>query len=260
MSNNSSVINVSWVQLKQFADDREVSIQFIENDNSYILRTIDGPFILGCELENIEEPSQDSDQYDFEQNYKPSGNGRLDLRDADGAIRSQPKYAASGWLHHSHYIEFQTSQLNGFYNRDYACVDRGFITAKYYDDEDTLLTTQQQLDTDCVKTVIDWEPDYDYEIRGGAIRILTSPLSDARLWVVAVPDVAEEYGGSIEFIGGLNIRYLDSGQVNDEDSRVTKLLSYNAQYHSNKLRFIVTHAAGDNIDIMISLKLFKAPG
>jgi hypothetical protein len=65
-------MKVSWTKLKSFIDDRALSVQFVEFDNSYWLKGIDGGFELECDL--LKSPTDTTDLDDFETNYKPLGN------------------------------------------------------------------------------------------------------------------------------------------------------------------------------------------
>jgi hypothetical protein len=69
------MITVDWAELKAFVDARDLSIQFVELSNKYILRAFDSYFILGLEL--AKESPASSDQADFENNYKAAGNKTL---------------------------------------------------------------------------------------------------------------------------------------------------------------------------------------
>jgi hypothetical protein len=107
------------------------------------------------------------------------------------------------------------------------------------------------------KTILDFEPPHDYEIIGGSLRTVTSIDTDMRLWIVAVPDISAAYGGSKEMASNINLRYLTPGNVYDVDGRVSKYLSYNATYHTNKLRFIFTYPAGTTEELSITLEHYK---
>jgi hypothetical protein len=107
-----------------------------------------------------------------------------------------------------------------------------------------------------VRTVLDWEPLNDYEIIGGEIKALERPTSDFRVTVVAVPDVPYAYGGSKVMGSGVNLKFFNSREAVKADGRTVKLLSYNATYHTNKIRFIADHAQGDTTQVMIKMETY----
>lgn len=65
-------IEVGWSTLKEFVDERSLSIQWVDIDVKYLLCAMDGPFCLNSEIKK-ENPAN-SDQTDFENNYKTIGN------------------------------------------------------------------------------------------------------------------------------------------------------------------------------------------
>lgn len=181
--------------------------------------------------------------------------------DTDGVPLSRTKITKTGWHFQAQTVEFVTSKLDSLYNHDMAGTDLGYATIKYYDDNDDEITspTQQNLDDDCVKTVIDWEPTHDIEIIGGTLYQSTVPTHDVRVWIIAVPDVSAMYGGSIPFAeGGLNLKHMGTGAIMDLDGKTPKLMKYDATYHTNKFRIVAKHTAGDQCPLMIVFKIFEA--
>ena len=178
--------------------------------------------------------------------------------DTDGAPLTRTKITQSGWHFQLHAIEFITSKLSSVYNSNDSEVDLGFTTIKYYNSAGAELVagTQAELDSDCVKTVIDWEANHDIEVIGGFFEQASQPTTDVRLWIEAIPDLPIIYGGSVPFVqGGLNLRLL-SGKI-DIDGKTPKMLSYDAVNHTNKFRITLTHDAGVQHDSMILFKIFR---
>jgi hypothetical protein len=66
------MINVSWTHLKNFANERNVSIQKIETDDLYYLWAFDGPMCVSAQIKK-EDPANE-DQTDFETNYIANSN------------------------------------------------------------------------------------------------------------------------------------------------------------------------------------------
>lgn len=178
-------------------------------------------------------------------------------KDADGSILIRPKAAKAGWVFSLFPVEFTTGKLNSIYAKKYDGSDRSYFTYKIYDSNDQEIT-EAQYEVNAVKTVIDFEPTFDYEIIGGQVQQKTLPTSDVRIWVVAVPDVPENYGGSKEMVGGVNMEFIDPTDKVSADGRVTKYMTYSATLHTNKLRLIVKHSAGVQHDLLLTLDMFRA--
>lgn len=65
-------MEVKWADLKNFVDERNLSIQYIIIGNKYCLLAFDGPFSLKSTI-FINDPAND-EQLEFEQNYKNNAN------------------------------------------------------------------------------------------------------------------------------------------------------------------------------------------
>jgi hypothetical protein len=178
--------------------------------------------------------------------------------DMDGVPLSRSKITRTGWHFQMHSLEFITSKLASIFNEDVDGTDLGFTTIKYYNGSDTELVagTQAELDSNCVKTVVDFEMDQDIEVIGGILEQPTAPTTDVRIWVLAIPDLTVAQGGSVPFTnGGINLRYISNNL--DIDGRTPKLLPYDATYHTNKFRITLKHTAGTQCPINLIFKLFR---
>jgi hypothetical protein len=183
--------------------------------------------------------------------------GQLFNTDSDGASLSRVKQAPSGWTYQIRSVEMETSNLTGMFNQDVNFQNITDTTLKLYDGNNTLITDQTVADSDCVKEIIDIEPPYDYYLIGGSIYLLAVPSSDVRLSVVAVPDYAAPNGSKV-LIQNINLKYLAQGAKIEVDGRASKGLLYNNPIpHTNKLRFIITHPAGEKHNFMINLEIYK---
>lgn len=65
-------ITVGWTQIKEYADLKSLSIQYVDYNGNYYLSVIEGAFTLETILSQ-EDPSN-ADLIDFEDNYKADGN------------------------------------------------------------------------------------------------------------------------------------------------------------------------------------------
>jgi hypothetical protein len=199
-----------------------------------------------------------ADQTDLETNYLPHANKSVESVDTDGATIHRAKAAKAGWTYHMTAPEFTTSLLGSLYHKDISLNNLNEASVKFYDANNTELTTQESCDTDCVKTVFTFEPTWDYEIIGGTIKTANDVTDDVRVWVVAVPDVPANMGGSKIMVQNVNLKYVDPNNGIEADGRASKYMAYNATYHTNKLQLIVRHPAGHKLAMMMAFEVYRA--
>lgn len=251
------MLEVTWADLKAFVDARFLSIQWADISGRYYLRAYDGPFVLSLSMLKT-SPASD-DQTDFETNYKTKGNASFS--DIDGTPLARQKASKKGWSFWAVPIEFTTSTLSGtVYCKDASGTDVPGITCKIYDASNVEITTAGLLNANlnnCVKTVMDFEPAFDYEMIGGALRINSNPSQDVRLWIIGAPDIPAIYGGSKEFASGVNLKFLAPDSSFEIDGRVTKYVSYSASTHQGKLRAILKHPAGTQVNLQIIIHTYR---
>jgi len=68
-------IGVDWATLKSFAQERNLSIQYVQTSDTYYLWAIDGQAEVSGQI-SITGPAS-SDQSDFETNFKPTANAPI---------------------------------------------------------------------------------------------------------------------------------------------------------------------------------------
>ncbi len=253
-------MRVNWESFKAFVEPRFLSIQEVKERGKYLLEAHDGNVKLECVIPADEEAVQGSEQEDYEQNYQVNAN--KSFSDIDGTPFQRYKASKKGWTYLAVPFEFQTSRLSDLtFQQDHTGNNRTWFTCKIYNDSDVEITTAGILNANlntAVKTVIDFEPPFDYEIIGGNLRTVNSITADVRLWIVGAPDIPAQYGGSKEMAGGINLKYLSPGQIYSVDGRVTKMLPYSATTHSNKLRLIFKYAAGTNEQMAVNFEIYRA--
>lgn len=186
--------------------------------------------------------------------YKPE-------RDPDGRSYSRPVASKKGWSAQLHSISLSTSDLDSCYNKDKDDNDLGFTTYKLYDAQDAEITLEAN-EVNAVKTVLEWAPNYDYEIIGGSFKQSIVPVTNIHAWVIGVPDLTPAQGGSVPFAdGGMNLKFTGTGAVIDFDGRASKFLPYQTPTlpdgWTNKLQFTLRHTAGVKHDLQIMLEIFK---
>lgn len=174
--------------------------------------------------------------------------------DTDNALFARTKVVPTGMTFCLRAFEVATSTLNSLINNDYTGTPMSDISITFYDANGIVLTSD--LST-CVKTVIDFEPTFDYYIIGGQIRIYLTPTQDVRVHVIGVPDVPANFGGSKIMVQNVNLKYISASDKIETDGRAGKPLSYSATNHTNKIRFILYHPAAYVQPLLIAIELFK---
>lgn len=177
--------------------------------------------------------------------------------DIDSAPIVRVKAASAGWTYHLRGIEFETSLLSSVYDKDHLLQDLSHTTLTFKDVNGDTLTVQGDLDTDCTQTILDFEPPWDYEIIGGTVKTQDEVTTDTRIWVVGVPDIPAGSGGSKVMVNGVNLKFINARDGIEADGRASKFMTYNITYHTNKLRLLVTHPAGQKLKIQLLLEMFK---
>ncbi len=251
------MITVPWSALKQVANLKG-TLQYIEDTDNIYVFLVDGSFYLTCIInKHVDKESVE----DFETNYKPTANLNLWQNDTDGAQIVRLKAAKKGWSFWAVPVEITTSTLSGsLYCKDSSEVDIPGVSCKIYNSNNQEITTAGVLNANlntCVKTVIDFEPTFDYEIIGGALRINSNPAQDMRLWIVGAPDIPAQYGGSKEFASGINLKFLGPDSSFEVDGRVTKFLTYDPNTHQGKMRMILRHPAGAQVNMQLVIHLYR---
>jgi hypothetical protein len=182
-------------------------------------------------------------------------------KDIDGAMIVRTKAAKKGWSFWAVPIEINTSTIDAsVFCKDSAGNNIPGISAKIYDSEGIQITVPGLANINlslATKTVIDFEPPFDYEMIGGALRINSNPAQDVRLWIVGAPDIPAQFGGSKEFASGINLKFLAPDSTFDIDGRVSKYVTYNPVDHRGKLRIILTHPPGLNLNCQIIIHTYR---
>lgn len=246
----------TWHRLKSIQGVKAELIQFVDKITYYDIWVNVNNEKVSCIIKK-RNPRR-KDQIDFEDNYKDNTNKSLTSVDSEGSKLSRTKITKTGWSFHMNGVQFVTSTLDSVYNKDDKGNDLGFATMTLYDDQDVEITNQATADTSCVKTVIDWEPSFDYEIIGGSIKMAQQTTEDVYMYCIGVPDIPAQLGGSKEFICCVNMKFIDSHASLKADGRTSKTLKYDPVYHTNKMRLIITHNPGIKCDLLLIFEIFKA--
>ena len=180
--------------------------------------------------------------------------GWIPERDADGAILQRVKQASQGFTYQARAMEIETSVLSSLVNIHEDGSSWGDGTLKFYDSSDVELTTQANIDLYCVKTVLQWNPTYSYDLIGGFLEQISTPLVDIRLWAIGAPGIADKV-----MINGVNLRYLTSGDRLLIDGRTSKYMQYiGAAPNANAMQMVFKHPTAYKMKIMVVWEHFKA--
>jgi len=180
--------------------------------------------------------------------------------DSDGGLITRHKVSKTGRHYQAHSCEFETSSLGSMYNKDKDGNDLGYCNVKFYNSSGMELTDQPTIDTDCVKTVMEWKPTYDFEIISGQIRQIDRVNSDAYMYVEAIvplPYPPPNDKLSLPFVyGGINLQYIGADEILKTDGRASKELQGTLGQH-----FVCTvnHAAGVKHKLSVIYEIYKDP-
>lgn len=151
--------------------------------------------------------------------------------DVDQTGRPIVRYAATikGWHYQAHSVQFEVNKLDSIYNKDSDGNDLGFAELKIYDENGDECVNQVTADTDGVKTVMTWKPNFDFEVISGNIRQVTKETVDSYMYVnakIATGYPAPNDWFKIPFVqGGINLNYIGADEPLKTDGRASKLIS-----------------------------------
>ena len=249
-------ISLDWAHFKTHVVQGGLPYKYLDFDETYYVYARDGNFIF----ETAIPQDGQADHQDFEANFKDTSFTTFTQLDADGANIVRIKAAKRGWSFWAVPVEITTSTLGTLYCKTSDGNDIPWVNCKIYNASNQEITTPGLLDANlatCVKTVIDFEPTFDFEIIGGTLRINSNPSQDIRLWIVGAPDIPAQFGGSKEFASGINLKFLAPDSSFDIDGRVTKFLQYNPTTHQGKMRIILKHPPGVQVNMQLVIHLYR---
>jgi len=150
--------------------------------------------------------------------------------DLDSTGREIVRYAATikGWHYQAHSVQFEVNKIGSIYNKDADGNDLGYSEIKIYDAQGTECTTQLSADTNGVKTVVTWKPDFDFEIISGNVRQATKETVDSYIHVrlQSATGLPVPYNWfTVPFTqGGINLTYIGADEPLKTDGRASKLV------------------------------------
>jgi hypothetical protein len=176
-------------------------------------------------------------------------------RDSDGVPLQRLKIAANGAKFKTHHIYFKTSDLDSLKERKEDGTSYDYSTLKLFDINGIEITDSAN-EGDAVKTVVEFEPPFTYEIIGGGIYQASVPASSLIVHAIFAPTIPEAYGGQIHFINEGHLEMMGTGKVVDIDGYVPKKINYDSVNHSGRFNFVFHHAAGLQHELLMFIKIF----
>lgn len=227
MSSNYGV-RVNWTTFKQWIDSGVPFKEIILNGSLRLIAT-DGNSKINCIIHT--DGDMPTEYSDYQTNYASLKNGINKETDSSGRSIIRPAATKKGWHYQAHSIQFEINKLNSIYNKDHDGNDLGYCSLKIYDAQGNELTDQNDVDTQGVKTIITWSPDFNFEIISGNVRQITKETVDTYLYVnaeVATGLAAPNDWLTIPFVqGGINLNYIGSDEPLKTDGRAGKLILAN---------------------------------
>jgi len=220
-------MRVDWKQLKGFIDETKL-YNFINyftlNDEVYVWMSYQNEN-FSCLLYN-----NTIEYEEFIDDYKDKAILKDDI-EQDGIPIMRNTHVITGRIMHAIFAVIKTSTKN---NND----KTGYITVKLFDSNGN----ETDLGSEAVKTAIDFETNFSYELSGGGIQCLSDLETNFYVSAVMAPDIPSEMGGSVYNV--IN-KFL---VLPKEDIFVAGIgpgyMTYTEGSHTNKLRIEISHDKG----------------
>lgn len=172
-------------------------------------------------------------------------------------IEARTVNCVSGRRLHDRFITIQTATQDSYDNTDWQENDYGDLTYIMKDVNGATTT----VNANAKETWIDFEPEYDYEIAGGAVFVPdTLDGNDDNAWeihVVGVPDLPAAYGGNVHLIANPRVKWVKGSWLATCSVNNPANLNYDATYHTNKIRFVFKHPVGAATEFQLRLNIYK---
>lgn len=89
------MIKIDWATLRDLSIQKNVPLQWVDQDTAYHISISEGPIVFYCSLNK--DPSDTTDLDEFEDDYKALGNAKIDEKDYDNRtiVHNTPRYRGS---------------------------------------------------------------------------------------------------------------------------------------------------------------------
>lgn len=246
-------MKVSWQVFDELIHARGMDMLMVEDSSYYHLAASENGFLIECILDKSATDQSYIDEFELE--HKATCNPKRTDNENSPVVRV--KYCRLGWKYWNCSMQLETSNLTSFecsaWDGDYDA-----STLYFYDADGVELTTQNDIDTSCVVTRVDWMPTFDVELLEGTFKQIATPTQPVKLFVRAVPDISTELGGCVDFVTNMDLQFLGAFDAFTSDGRASKEMPYNSGIGTNKIRIELRHPAGFKHKCQISLEFFRA--
>lgn len=257
-----------WATWKSLQSSKFLVTQHDDDGSMYTVYGYDGPEVVLCYVwkgelvgnRGITQEQNDANKADFETNYKPTSNRPIEARTADGRAEVRHTTAKRTTNFNLRVLSFYTARSGSMHNiNPVNDTDFGDALMCNYDVSGSLVT-DPEMSGSMVKTVIDWEPHYNYEVIGGYVHTPSSLMNGTTdqwyLGVIGVPDLPVQMYGSVPYISETNIEAVTTRVVESDGCAVSFLPYKFYGYPTNKLRFIFKHPPGAQQRFQIYVRHF----
>lgn len=268
---SAAKVTLRWPDFKSLViTSKALPVQYVEDPGTYTVWGLDGSVVYVTMLvksslssnfpfdqmsPDYSQSQNDTDCAEWEATYKSAANTVLVPHAADNRPAVRMTTANKTKNFNLKVFSFCPGNTSSLANKSATLTDLTDVTMTCYDSGGNTTTDPTQ----AVKTVLDYEPPFNYEVIGGWIDVPSSIAggSTDNWWIscIGVPDIPSSLGGSIPFVYGTNLESVYTNKV-VSDGRATQYLVYNATYHTNKLRWILAHPTGTNPRFQVYLETF----
>jgi len=267
ISFSGHMVSLRWPDLKSIVASKTMLMQHVVTSDGYTVFAVDGQITYAASLissdvsnqyawgDDYSQAQNDNDLVDFVTNFQSLSNKPIELRSADGRIVVRTTTANKAKNANLRIFSFVAGDPSTLINQDSNYNALHDITMTCYDVNGVSTTDPTQ----SVKSVIDLEPHYNFEVIGGWIDTPASLVggTSGKWWIscVGVPDIPAAYGGSVNFVYPANLELVYTQKV-ISDGRASQYLIYDPTHHTNKLRWIMKHPTSATASVQIYIETF----
>lgn len=171
-------------------------------------------------------------------------------------------------------LDFYTAKHKSLYNKSHygdgtidGALDLEDAWVKYFDADNVEIVQEEnesdedyqiRITANCTKTILYFEPEFDYDVFGAKLQFRNIPQDRAYFWFVAAPDIPAEYGGNVVFMGGgMNISFFNEKETFECDGKTCSKITYDSTYHIGMVALIVKHNVGVQIGIQLIYQFYS---
>lgn len=251
-------MNVDWSVFKNFVNSKNLYIQGIESNGYYYLACYDDQFELTTSL--FINASDNADVLDFETNYKPNWNKKINKTDRENTLYFKQMISESAMNFNPRCFDFTLGTYGSLCNKSSNGVDLGDAELLFLDnsrnfitknEEETIEQFQNRLDTSCSHTWLYFTSKKRFGIKAGEILYKGNPSGEFDAWFEVAPHIPRESGGSIAFMdGGLPLDMYLPGIPITIDGATCSILELDLLNFTHRLGIKIQHEIGDKMSIL----------